>query len=96
MSEIRLGDIIEDYCTRCTRVLDHSVVAIVSGDVKKVRCRTCDTEHDYRHGKGGDKKKGKKKSAFDQVLASLAPPAAPQPAEKRSRTRRSDGNESGS
>ncbi len=95
MPEIRLGDIIEDYCTRCARVLDHSVVAIVNGEIRKVRCRTCDNEHDYRHGKGGEKKKSKQQSAFDQVLASIAPPGEAPVAEKRGRARRSTRKETG-
>ena len=45
MSEIRLGDIIDDHCTRCRLLTNHSVVSIVNGGVSKVRCRTCHHEH---------------------------------------------------
>ena len=70
MSDHRLGDIIDDHCSRCHMLTNHSVVAIVGEEVKKVRCRTCNHEHDYRHGKGG-KKKTAKLSAYEQVLASI-------------------------
>jgi hypothetical protein len=70
MDDIRLGDVLDDYCTRCHLLTNHSVVAIVEGAVKKVRCRTCNHEHDYRQGQGGQKKK-QKASAYEQVLASV-------------------------
>ena len=70
MSEMRLGDIIDDYCGRCRLLTNHSVVSLLDQDVKKVRCRTCSHEHDYRHGRGG-RKKSAQPSAFDQVLASI-------------------------
>ena len=86
MSDHRLGDIIDDHCTRCHMLTNHSVAAIVGEEVKRVRCRTCNHEHDYRHGKGGQKKKAKL-SAYEQVLASIlggkpsgAAPKPPEPA----------------
>ncbi len=69
MDVIRLGDVIDDYCTRCHLLTNHSVVAIIGEEVKKVRCRTCNHEHDFRRGKGGQKKK--KLSAYEQVLAAV-------------------------
>jgi hypothetical protein len=69
MDVIRLGDVLDDYCTRCRLLTNHSVVAMLGEDVKKVRCRTCNHEHDYRQGQGGQKKK--KTSAYEQVLASV-------------------------
>ena len=70
MDAVRLGDVLDDYCTRCRLLTDHSVVAIVEDAVKKVRRRTCNHEHDYRQGQGGQKKKSKQ-SAYEQVLASV-------------------------
>lgn len=85
----RLGDTIEDHCSRCTRLMDHSIVAVVNGEVVKVRCRTCQHEHIYRHGHGARKRSldraMDKKAAFDAVLASILaaqPGAAPEAAEK--------------
>ena len=71
MEAVRLGDIVDDHCSRCHIVMDHSVVAMVGQEVKRVRCRTCNHEHDYRHGKVPQTKKKPKLSAYDQVLASV-------------------------
>ena len=82
--KIDLGDVIDDYCTRCRLIMNHSVVAIVDGEVKKVRCHTCLTEHPYRKCKGG-KKKENVQSLFEQVLAKVARPlpAPPLPKKKK-------------
>lgn len=69
--ELRLGDNVDDYCIRCKLPLDHTIVAIVNDEVKKVRCCTCSFEHPYREGKGGRTKKNDVQSLFDQVAASF-------------------------
>ena len=79
MEEIRLGDIIDDHCSKCRMLTNHSVVSMVSGEVAKVQCRTCYYEHKYRHGKGGTKKAPSKKAAlFDEVLSKIRPSASDQ------------------
>jgi hypothetical protein len=49
--QLRLGDILDDYCPRERRVTNHAVVAMVGPDVKQTRCTTCDADHEYRHAK---------------------------------------------
>jgi hypothetical protein len=49
--QLRLGDILDDYCPRERRVTNHAVVAMIGEDVKQTRCTTCDTEHEYKHAK---------------------------------------------
>ena len=49
--QLRLGDILDDYCPRERRVTNHAVVAMVGPDVKQTRCATCDAEHEYKHAK---------------------------------------------
>jgi len=49
--QLRLGDILDDYCTRERRLTNHAVVAMIGADVKQTRCTTCDTEHEYKHAK---------------------------------------------
>jgi hypothetical protein len=72
MATVRLGDVIDDHCTSCHMVMDHSVVAMVGEEVKRVRCRTCDSEHVYRTGQGPKKpQKDTKRSAYEEVLASI-------------------------
>ena len=46
--QVRLGDILDDYCPRERRVTNHAVVALVGDEVKLTRCTTCDTEHQYK------------------------------------------------
>lgn len=66
---MRLGDDIDDYCSRCKRTTDHRIVSMLGEEVKITRCRTCDSEHKYRHNKGS--KEMTAKEAFDKVLASV-------------------------
>jgi hypothetical protein len=49
--QLRLGDILDDYCPRERRVTNHAVVAMVGEDVKQTRCTTCDAEHVYKQAK---------------------------------------------
>jgi len=49
--QLRLGDILDDYCPRERRVTNHAVVAMVEQDVKQTRCTTCDAEHEYKHAR---------------------------------------------
>lgn len=76
--EYRLGDMIEDYCPRCRLLLNHAVASMVDGKVVKVICQTCYSEHPYRHGASGKKKKPShgRAALFDQVLAKAAPALA--------------------
>ncbi len=78
----RLGDDIDDYCSRCKRTTDHSVVTISGEEVQKTRCRTCGNEHSYRKNQGG-KKEMSAQEAFQKVLSSVSA----QMPEKRNRRR---------
>src|SRR5262245_23950732 len=53
----RLGDIVDDYCTRERRLTNHAVVAMVGEDIKQTRCTTCDAEHAYKGGRVPAKRK---------------------------------------
>lgn len=44
----RAGGEIDAYCTKCRMDLNHRIVAMVGDDVKRVKCLTCDGEHNYR------------------------------------------------
>ncbi|MDD5541848.1 MAG: hypothetical protein PHX83_01585 [Acidobacteriia bacterium] len=87
--DLRLGDNVDDYCVRCKLPLDHTIVAIVNGEVMKVRCCTCSFEHAYRQGKGGKPKKNDVQSLFDQVASSLQKGGTPkeEPAGKSKKQR---------
>jgi uncharacterized Zn finger protein (UPF0148 family) len=73
-SALRLGDLIDDYCPRCRLLLNHAVASMIEGNVVKVICQTCYSEHAYHHGKERKKKPGSSRATlFEQVLASAAP-----------------------
>src|SRR5262245_49212900 len=69
--QLRLGDILDDYCPRERRVTNHAVVAMLGSDVKQTRCTTCDAEHEYKHAKvPRQRRKTETPSAlYSQVLA---------------------------
>ena len=71
-----LGDIIDDYCVRCKRIMNHAIVSIVNGEPAKVRCRTCHSDHDYRHEQAPPPKVDPRKAAlFNEVLKKVNPDA---------------------
>jgi hypothetical protein len=87
MDEIRLGDIIDDFCVKCRRITNHAVVSIVEDKPAKVRCRTCYSDHDYRNEQAPPSRKELKKAElFKEVLSGVQPGAEPaaEPARKTS------------
>src|SRR5271154_528204 len=78
MGELRLGDIIDDYCVKCRRVTNHAIVSLMDAKAAKVRCRTCYSDHDFRNEQAPPSKKDLKKAAlFAEVLMNSGAPAAP-------------------
>jgi hypothetical protein len=66
----RLGDLIDDYCPRCKRLMNHAIASFVGDKVVKVICQTCHSEHPYLEGK--DPKKASKAAAFKKVSSKVA------------------------
>lgn len=78
MDGLRLGDVIDDYCVKCKRITNHSIVSLLNAEPAKVRCRTCYNDHDYRREQiPPSKRELKKQALFNEVLASSNPSAAP-------------------
>jgi hypothetical protein len=78
MRDIRLGDDIDDFCVRCKRVMNHNVVSVLNGQAAKVRCRTCHSDHDFRHEQAPPPKVDARKAAlFAEVLKKVAPGDVP-------------------
>ena len=74
MREPRLGDDIDDFCVRCKRIMNHAIVSVVNGEAAKVRCRTCHSDHDYRHEQAPPPKVDPRKAAlFNEVLKKVNP-----------------------
>ena len=77
MREPRLGDDIDDFCVRCKRIMNHAVVSVLNAVPAKVRCRTCHSDHDYRHEQAPPPKVDARKAAlFNDVLKKVDPDAA--------------------
>ena len=72
--QLRLGDILDDYCPRERRLTNHAIVAMVGEDVKQTRCTTCDAEHVYKHAKVP---RQRKKTDTPAVLSSQVAAGAP-------------------
>ena len=70
---MRIGDEIDDYCSRCKRTTNHNIVSMASSDAEpqKTRCRTCQYEHAYNRNKGG-KKEMTAAEAFNTLMASVS------------------------
>jgi len=70
-SDLRLGDVIDDFCVKCRRLTNHSIVSLMSGAAAKVRCRTCYSDHDYRNEQAPPSKKelARQKELYNAVLA---------------------------
>ncbi|GFO68059.1 hypothetical protein GMLC_16380 [Geomonas limicola] len=46
-----VGDIVDSQCTRCKALLNHTIIAMVAGQVVRVKCNTCGSEHNHRPAK---------------------------------------------
>jgi hypothetical protein len=75
----RLGDILDDYCTRERRITNHAIVAMVGEEIRLTRCTTCDAEHPYKHAKvpATRRRKDAVSQAYQEVLAAVQQDAAP-------------------
>jgi hypothetical protein len=77
MDELRLGDVIDDYCIKCRRLTNHAIVSLLDGEVAKVRCRSCYHDHNYLKEIAPPSKKDLKKAElFNAVLAQAEPAAS--------------------
>lgn len=71
--QLRLGDVLDDYCPRERRITDHAIVAMVGHVVKQTRCTACEAEHEYKHAKAPTLRRKKEAPAalFGDVLAGM-------------------------
>jgi hypothetical protein len=71
--QLRLGDILDDYCPRERRLANHTIVAMVGDEIRLTRCTTCDTEHPFKGGKAPRlrKKQTSVEAAYNEVLDSV-------------------------
>jgi hypothetical protein len=71
--QLRLGDILDDYCPRERRLANHTIVAMVGDEIRLTRCTTCDTEHPY---KGGKMPRLRKKKVANEAAPQINEPSA--------------------
>ena len=45
---LAVGSELDSYCGRCKMLLNHVVVAMVDNEPRRVRCLTCQSEHNHR------------------------------------------------
>ncbi|MBE3071682.1 MAG: hypothetical protein IMZ67_01790, partial [Acidobacteria bacterium] len=71
--QLRLGDILDDYCPRERRITNHAIVAMIDQEVKQTRCTTCDADHVYKRAKVplARRKKDATSAAYSEVLAAV-------------------------
>jgi hypothetical protein len=48
MAKIEAGSDVEAYCTKCKEMQNHAVVSMQDDKPRRVRCHTCNGEHNYR------------------------------------------------
>lgn len=46
---LSVGDRIDARCTKCRKVMNHTLVAMVDQKPARVKCNTCGGEHNYRN-----------------------------------------------
>jgi len=72
--QLRLGDILDDYCPRERRVTNHVIVAMIGEGVKQTRCSTCEAEHEYKHAQvPRQRKKAETPAALTSQILAGAP-----------------------
>jgi hypothetical protein len=62
-SKIEVGKDIEAQCGKCKANTEHTIVALVDGAAKRVTCKTCKAQHNYRKPKKTAAEKATKKKA---------------------------------
>jgi hypothetical protein len=53
---LKVGGDIDAWCTRCKLVLGHTILAMVGTRAARVRCNTCQGEHNYKASAAEPKK----------------------------------------
>ena len=68
--KLSVGSELESYCGRCKMVLNHRVVAMVDDQPRRVRCLTCNSEHNHRVAKAKTKTTTRKSSGSSSTRRS--------------------------
>lgn len=74
-SKLSAGSIVETRCTRCRKLLNHTIVAMVEEKIARVECNTCHGIHNYHPVKPEKAKKAP--AAPKATRAKTTTPRAP-------------------
>lgn len=66
------GGEVDAYCTKCKLDLNHRIVAMVGEEVKRVKCLTCDGEHNFRKPAAQREREKEKKAHRAAIHAGTA------------------------
>jgi len=75
------GGDIDAWCTKCKLELGHTIVAMVENSPKKVKCNTCNAQHNFRakpakrsqtKSKSTTRKTRSKETTYEEYLSRLA------------------------
>jgi hypothetical protein len=55
--KISVGDRIDARCTKCKKIMNHTIVAMVDSRPVRVMCNTCQGQHNYKDPNGPKKPK---------------------------------------
>jgi hypothetical protein len=78
------GGEIDAFCTKCRMDLNHRIVAMVEGTVKRVLCLTCNGEHNYRRPASEREKEKEKKAERKAIHAGTSSKRESTPKTERS------------
>lgn len=74
------GGYIDAWCTKCKLELGHTIIAIVDNLPKKVKCNTCNAQHNFRakpsersrtKSKSSTRKTRSKETTYEEYLSRL-------------------------
>jgi len=63
IKKLSVGSELDSYCGKCKMVLNHAVVAMVDDQPRRVRCLTCQSEHNHRLPSSSKPKSSRAKSS---------------------------------
>ena len=64
MTDLKVGDNVDSWCTKCKLVLAHTIEVLVGSDIKRVCCNTCKGKHQYKPHPPGTKAASAKTPRF--------------------------------
>jgi hypothetical protein len=76
---VKAGGEVDAWCTKCRMDLLHRVVAMVAAKPKRVECKTCQSQHNYRAPKGAPAAAGAKKASASAKTPRAAKAGTPKP-----------------